>query len=135
MARWVRIGTSVGTNPAGKITSIIAGMVTGAEGINDLDVVRHGGMPTLFGGVYVPSTLGSFLRELTFGHVRQLGAVARWFLVALAGVTTLLPGAEVVTYADVDSLLRRVYGKAKQGAGFGTPRSAATRCCCVGCPR
>lgn len=119
LARWVRIGTSVGTNPADKITSIIAGMVTGADSINDLDVVRHGGMPALFGGVYAPSTLGSFLREFTFGHVRQLGAVARRFLVALAGATPLLAGAEAVTYVDVDSLLRRVYGTAKQGAGFG----------------
>jgi Transposase DDE domain group 1 len=119
LARWVRIGTSVGTNPADKLISIIAGMVTGADCINDLDVVRHGGMPALFGGVYAPSTLGSFLREFTFGHVRQLGAVARRFLVALAGATPLLPGAEAVTYVDVDSLLRRVYGKAKQGAGFG----------------
>jgi len=82
-------------------------------------VVRHGGMPTLFGGVSVPSTLGSFLREFTFGHVRQLGAVARRFVVALAGATPLLGGAEAVTYVDVDSLLRWVYGKAKQGAGFG----------------
>jgi len=45
--------------------------------------------------------------------------VARRFLVSLAGATPLLPGAEAVTYVDVDSLLRRVYGKAKQGAGFG----------------
>ncbi|MGH3801012.1 MAG: IS1380 family transposase, partial [Pseudonocardiaceae bacterium] len=114
LARWVRIGSSVGTNPAGKITSIIAGMVTGADCIDDLDVVRHGGMPSLFGGVYAPSTLGSFLREFTFGHVRQLGAVARRFLVELAGATPLLGGAEAVTYVDVDSLLRRVYGKAKR---------------------
>jgi hypothetical protein len=119
LARWVRIGTSVGTHPADKITSMIAGMVTGADCIDDLDVVRHGGMPALFGGVYAPSTLGSFLREFTFGHVRQLGAVARRFLVELAGATPLLGGAEAVTYVDVDSLLRRVYGKAKQGAGFG----------------
>jgi hypothetical protein len=119
LGRWVRIGTSVGTNPAGKITSIIAGMVTGADSIDDLDVVRHGGMPALFGGVYAPSTLGSFLREFTFGHVRQLGAVARRFLVELARPTPLLGGGEAVTYVDVDSLLRRVYGKAKQGAGFG----------------
>jgi hypothetical protein len=119
LAGLVRLGTSVGTNPAGKITSIIAGMVTGADCIDDLDVVRHGGMPTLFGGVYAPSTLGSFLREFTFGHVRQLGAAARRFLVELAGDTPLLAGAEAVTYVDVDSLLRRVYGKAKQGAGFG----------------
>jgi len=63
--------------------------------------------------------LGSFLREFPFGHVRQLGAAARRFLINLARETPLLPGAEQITYVDVDSLLRRVSGKAKQGAGFG----------------
>jgi hypothetical protein len=119
VAGLVRIGTSVGSNPAGKITTILAGMLAGADSIDDLDVVRHGGMRGLFGGVYAPSTLGSFLREFRFGHLRQLGAVARQFLIRLAGATELLPGAEAVTYVDVDSLLRRVYGRAKQGAGFG----------------
>lgn len=119
VAGLVRIGTSVGSNPAGKITTIIAGMLAGADCIDDLDVVRHGGMSRLFGGVYAPSTLGSFVREFRFGHLRQLSAVARQFLIRLAGATPLLSGAEAVTYVDVDSLLRRVYGKAKQGAGFG----------------
>lgn len=119
LARLVSLGTSVGCNPAGKITSIVAGMLAGADCIDDLDVVRHGGMSALFGGAYAPSTLGSFLREFTFGHVRQLGAAGRQFLVQLAGATSLLTGADQVTYVDVDSLLRRVYGKAKQAAGFG----------------
>jgi hypothetical protein len=69
--------------------------------------------------VYAPSTLGSFLRAFTHGHVRQLQAVSREFLVQLARGTPLLPGAGAVTFIDVDSLLRRVYGKKKQGAGFG----------------
>ena len=80
----VWIGTSIGSNPAGKISAIVAGMVTGADSIEDLDVIHHGGMPARFGGCYAPSTLGSFLREFTFGHVRQLGAAARRFLVNLA---------------------------------------------------
>jgi len=50
--------------------------------------------------------------------VRQLGAAARRFLVNLASATLLLPGAEQITYVDVDPLLRRVYGKTKQGAWF-----------------
>jgi hypothetical protein len=94
-------------------------MVTGADSIDDLDVLRHGGMPMLFGGVYAPSTLGSFLRAFSHGHVRQLQAASRQFLIGLAGRAPLLPGADAVTFIDVDSLLRRVYGKQKQGAGFG----------------
>jgi Transposase DDE domain group 1 len=115
----VRVPTHKGSNASGKVATIVAGMLTGADSIDDLDVVRHGGMPVLFGGVYAPSTLGEFLRAFTHGHVRQLQAASRGFLVGLARRTSLLPGAGAVTFIDVDSLLRRVYGKRKQGAGFG----------------
>lgn len=115
----VRLGTSIGCNPAAKIATVVAGMVAGADSIQDLDALRHGGLGQLFGAVYAPSTLGSFLREFSFGHVRQLDSAARALLVELAARTPLLGGAAAVTYVDVDSLLRRVYGHAKQGAGFG----------------
>jgi hypothetical protein len=119
VGRRLRVPTDKGSNAAGKVAAIVAGMVCGADSIDDLDMVRHGGMPVLFGAVYAPSTLGSFLRAFTHGHVRQLQAVSRDFLVALAGRASLLPGAGAVTFVDVDSLLRRVYGKRKQGAAFG----------------
>ena len=115
----LRVPTDKGSNAAGKVSTIVAGMVTGADSIDDLDVVRHGGMAELFDGVYAPSTLGSFLRAFSHGHVRQLQAVSREFLVQLARRTRLLPGAGAVTFIDVDSLLRRMYGKKKQGVGFG----------------
>jgi len=44
-------------NPAPKLTTVIAGMCAGADSIDDIDVVRVGGMKTLFGGVYAPSTI------------------------------------------------------------------------------
>ena len=119
IAQGVRVPGEKGSNPAGKVSTIVAGMVTGADSIDDLDVVRHGGMPTVFGGVYAPSTLGSFLREFTHGHVRQLPGAGRDLLVALARSTPVLAGADVLTFVDVDSMLRRVYGKKKQGAAFG----------------
>ncbi len=120
VAERVRLGTSIGCNPAGKIAAVVAGMVGGADSIDDLDALRHGGMGELFGQVYAPSTLGSFLREFSFGHVRQLDLAARSLLVALAAsCPRLLDNASSWTYVDVDSLLRRTYGKAKQGAGFG----------------
>jgi hypothetical protein len=115
----VRIPGDKGANASGKVATIVAGMLTGADSIDDLDVVRHGGMPVLFCGVYAPSTLGEFLRAVSHGHVRQLHAVSREFLVRLARRTPVLPGAEAVAFVDVDSLLRRVYGKRKQGAAFG----------------
>jgi hypothetical protein len=115
----VRPDLSTGANPGGKAAAIVAGMAAGADSIDDLDLLRHGGMGKLFTGVYAPSTLGSFLRFFTWGHSLQLEAAARDLLTALAAATPLLPGAQQVTYVDVDSLLRRVYGHAKQGAAFG----------------
>ena len=61
---------SAGVNPAGKLTAIIAGMSAGAESIDDLDVIRSGGMGRLFGGVYAPATLGQLLREFTHSHTQ-----------------------------------------------------------------
>jgi len=73
-----------GANAGAKITTLLAGMVAGADSIDDMDLLRHGGMGRLFDRIYAPSTLGSFLRAFTFGHVRQLDAVASRFLVNLA---------------------------------------------------
>ena len=58
---------SGGVNPAGKLTSIVAGMVAGADCIDGLDVIRAGGMKQVFGGVYACATLGQLLREFTYG--------------------------------------------------------------------
>ena len=115
---------SAGVNPAGKLASIIAGMAAGADSIDDLGVVRAGGMPRLFAGVYAPATLGQFLREFTHGHTAQLASVARAHLVNLVEHSALLPGIEEQAFIDIDSLLRPVYGHAKQGASFGHTKIA-----------
>ena len=98
-------------NPVGKLTTIIGGMICGADSIDDVDVLRAGGTPRVFDEVYAPSTLGIFLREFTFGHANQLAAVAREHLAALAARTALLPGIEQRAFLDIDSLLRPVYGR------------------------
>jgi hypothetical protein len=115
----VTVAAPGGANAAAKICSIVAGMATGADSIDDLDALRHGGMDKLFAGIRAPSTLGSFLRVLSWGNVRQIEKVSRRFLAALAAHTPLLPGTETLAFLDVDSMQRRVYGYAKQGAGFG----------------
>ena len=84
-----------------------------------LHLLRHGAMSALFGGVRAPSTLGSFLRSFTWGNVRQLDRRARQLLAELAAAAPLLPGAETLAFIDIDSMQKRVYGHAKQGAGFG----------------
>jgi hypothetical protein len=111
-------------NATAKLTAIIAGMAAGAGCIDDLDVVRAGGMKNLFSGVYAAATLGIFLREFTYGHTRQLAAVLRGHLVALAGQTRVLHGIGQRCFVDIDSLLRPVYGHAKQGASFGHTKIA-----------
>jgi hypothetical protein len=58
---------SAGVNPAGKLTTIIGGMLAGADCIDDLDAVRSGGMKQLFTAVYAGTTLGQFLREFACG--------------------------------------------------------------------
>jgi hypothetical protein len=60
-------------NPTPKLTSIIAGMAAGADNIDDLDVIRSGGMRKVFGGVYAGATLGIFLREFTYGTQMVIG--------------------------------------------------------------
>ncbi|BBY60656.1 hypothetical protein MSAR_37920 [Mycolicibacterium sarraceniae] len=102
-------------NPAPKLATVIAGMLAGADCIDDIDVLRSGGMTTLFDGVYAPSTVGTLLREFTFGHARQLESVLREHLVALYSRVDLLPAADERVFIDIHSLLRPVYGHAKQG--------------------
>src|SRR3954451_10400090 len=102
-------------------------MCAGADCIDDLDVVRAGGMKALFGGVYAPSTVGTLLREFTFGHARQLESVLREHLAGLSGRVELLAGADERAFIDIDSLLRPVYGQANQGASYGHTKIAGKR--------
>ena len=115
----LRITAKGGANAATKVLALVAGMVCGADSIDDLDLLRHGGMGRLFTDVRAPSTLGTFLRSFSFGHVRQLDAVAAGLLTRLAAATAVLPENDKVTFVDVDDTVRQTYGYAKQGAGRG----------------
>jgi len=119
VARHVRIGEPGGVNAHLKVPSLVAGMVAGADSIDDMALLRHGAMSRLFEGVRAPSTLGTFLRTFTFGHVRQLDAVASRLLINPARQAPLLPGAAELAYVDIDDTLKQTYGYAKQGAGRG----------------
>ena len=119
VAEHVRIGHRCGVNAQLKVPCLVAGMVAGADSIDDMDLLRHGAMPALFGGIRAPSTLGSFLRSFTWGNVLQLEKVSRLLLGELAGRAPLLPGKDTVAFIDIDSTQKRVYGHAKQGAAFG----------------
>jgi hypothetical protein len=112
-------------NAAAKTAAVIGGMLAGAKSIDGLDLLRHGGMCRLFTGVRAPSTLGTFLRTFTHGHVQQLDKINAGLL---AGLTARVPGllaggdAEGIAFLDVDDTVREVHGYAKQGAAFGYSR-------------
>src|SRR5680860_448779 len=92
-----------------------------ADSIDDMAILRHGAMGKLFNACYAPSTLGSFLRKFTFGHVRQLDAIASRFLINLAAKAPLLPTGDAGDYVfvDVDDTIIEVHGHSKQGSGYG----------------
>ena len=118
-AEHVRPGGECGVNAHLKVPCLVAGMAAGADSIDDMDLLRHSAMSTLFGGVRAPSTLGSHLRSYTWGNVSQLEKAGREFLIALARDAPLLPGAGTLAFIDIDSMQKRVYGHQKQGARFG----------------
>ncbi len=124
VAEHVRPGGECGVNPHLKIRCLVAGMAAGADSIDDMDLLRHGAMDVLSGGVRAPSTLGSHLRSCTWGNVAQPEKAGREFLVRLAGQAPLLPGAEALAFIDIDSMQKRVCGHQKQGAraGHGLPQ-------------
>jgi len=123
-AHHLSVPTDKGAHAGLKVASLVAGMVAGADSIDDMAVLRHGGMGRIFTRAYAPSTLGSFLRSFTFGHVRQLDAIASRFLTGLVGVAPTLAGAsdgppDQLVLVDVDDTIVEVHGYAKQGSGYG----------------
>ncbi len=109
-----------GANAGGKVMALVAGMLAGADSIDDMNLLRHGGMGRLFDRTYAPSTLGSFLGEFRFGHVRQLDAVASRTLVNVAQSAPLLRASnDERVMVDLDDTIIEVHGYQKQGASFG----------------
>jgi hypothetical protein len=104
--------------PGRKVLSLVHAMAAGADSIDDCDVLRAGGTEAMLGHkAMAPSTLGTFLRSFTFGHVRQLDRVLAGSL-ERAWAAGAGPGAGRLVI-DIDSFVGEVHGYAKQGAGFG----------------
>ena len=101
-----------------KTHTVIAGMLAGADSIDDLDVLRAGATSRVIGQVRAPSTIGTFLRQFQHGYVLQLAAVNRRLLQNLAALVPDLAGDGLVR-VDVDDTIREVHGHRKQGAAFG----------------
>jgi hypothetical protein len=114
----LRPGRPGAANVGRKVMALIYAMLLGADSIDDCDVVRAGRTRRLLGGwLPAPSTLGTFLRAFTFGHVRQLDRLLAETLTR-AWVAGAGPGDGRLV-VDVDSFVGEVYGYQKQGVGFG----------------
>lgn len=114
----LRPGRPGAANAGRKIMAIVYAMVLGADCIDDTGVLRAGRTGRLLGGwIPAPSTLGTFLRAFTFGHVRQLDALLDRAL-QRAWKAGAGPGSGRLVI-DVDSFVGEVHGYLKQGAGYG----------------
>jgi hypothetical protein len=108
--------------PGRKVMTLCASIVAGGDSIEDADVLRSGASEgVLAHRVMAPSTLGTFLRSFTFGHVRQLDKVAATVL-RRAWAAGAGPGDEPMTM-DLDSTVCEVHGHHKQGAAYGHTRA------------
>jgi hypothetical protein len=112
---------SVGYRPGRKAATVVHGILVGAECIDDLDILRSGATERVLGHqAMAPSTVGTWLRSFTFGHVRQLDKLTETLLSRVwAGGAG--PGGGPLTI-DVDSTICEVHGYDKQGAAYGYTR-------------
>jgi Transposase DDE domain group 1 len=101
-------------HPGRKLLTLVHAMLAGGDCIDDADVLRCGQTSNVLGHrVMAPSTLGTFLRWFTFGHVRQLDRLTEQLL-ARAWAAGAGPGDGPMTM-DLDSTVCQVHGHAKQG--------------------
>lgn len=117
---WVRLDGRVGgALPGRKVLTMVCAIIAGATHIDHVDVLRAGATQRVLPfRVMAPSTIGTFLRAFTFGHVRQLDAVADRVLKRAWNLGAgPVPGEALVI--DVDSTIAEVHGHHKQGAAYG----------------
>jgi hypothetical protein len=118
---WLPYRTPGSSLPGRKVLTLVHGMLAGADSIDDMDLLRGGSTQLILGHrVMAPSTLGTFLRAFTFGHVRQLDRVLD---VALTRAWQAGAGpGDGPLVIDVDSFVGEVHGRQKQGASYGYTR-------------
>jgi len=117
--RGLRLPGSVGANSDAKVATVVLGMLAGADSIDDLDVLRSGATGRLLGTAKAPSTIGTWLRSFTYGHLRQLDAIARQLLMVCWAAGAGPHRLDELLYLDLDSTIVESHGLAKRGAFFG----------------
>jgi hypothetical protein len=118
----INLGERPGSaRPGRKLLTLVHSMLAGGDCIDDADLLRCGATSKVLGHrVMAPSTLGTFLRAFTFGHVRQLDRLTEQLL-ARAWAAGAGPGDAAMTI-DLDSTVCEVHGYHKQGAAYGSTR-------------
>lgn len=124
--RTVRLtGRVGGARPGRKVCSLVATILAGGSHIDHADMLRAGATERVLPfRVMAPSTLGTFLRSFTFGHVRQLDAVIAE-TIRRAWRLGVGPGEAAMTI-DLDSTVCEVHGKQKHGAAYGYTRVSSS---------
>jgi hypothetical protein len=116
---WLPSRTVGAALPGRKVMTLVHGMLAGADSVDDMNPLRAGSTQLILGHrVMAPSTLGTFLRAFTFGHVRQLGRVLGVAL-ARAWEAGASPGGLPLVVVDLASFIGEIHGYEKQGAGYG----------------
>lgn len=105
-----------GPHPAQKCLTVIHSALTGGDCIDDVNTLRAGATQAVLGHrVAAPSTVGTFLRSLRWGHARQLDAVSRELLGRAADAGAIDTCSTDPFVVDIDATLVETYGLAKRG--------------------
>jgi Transposase DDE domain group 1 len=108
-----------GANSGAKALTVIGSMLAGGDSIDDTGLLRAGALPDLFDDTRAPSTVGTWLRDFRWHNVRQFDAVSRELLARLWAAGAGPADLAAPLTLDLDSTIVPVYGRSKQGAGFG----------------
>jgi hypothetical protein len=117
----LRLGAH-GANSGAKALTVIGSMLAGGDSIDDTGLLRAGALPALFDDTRAPSTIGTWLRAFRWHNVRQFDAVSRELLIRLWSAGAGPADLTAPLTLDLDSTIVPVYGRGKQGAGFGYTR-------------
>jgi hypothetical protein len=108
-----------GANSGAKALTVIGSMLAGGDSIDDTALLRAGALPALFDDTRAPSTVGTWLRAHRWHNVREFDAVSRELLARLWAAGAGPDDLAGPLTLDLDSTIVPVYGRSKQGAGFG----------------
>ena len=111
--------TRLGANSGVKALTVVGSLLAGGDSIEDTDLLRTGATGQLFDATRAPSPVGSWLRAFRWVNIRQLDAVSRELLARLWIVGAGPAKLSAPLTMDLDSTIVEVYGRGKQGAGFG----------------